>query len=434
MAAKKKAEKVEKPAKDPKSKAPTRDERANALREDFNKKAKGRATLMSASDYVLPYLTKRLPTGLLTLDIALRGGFPAGGLSQVIGRKNSGKSWLAWQVIRQLQHMLGDKMKVLLAMTEIPADRSQARLAGVKISMGEDYVRETNKGRVNAGLPPFTKEEVADLLHQVGQIDELHALNAEEFYDAMLQAIDTGVYHLIVFDSIGNVMSAAAQENESIGDKTYAGASQPNSMFLQKMSNMLTMKDEWGNVRDTCIFAINQVRDNLKDPNAKYKAPGGNLLEHTKLVDLYIESGSLLGNEEPVLKMTNEGMKAVKQFRAWGKQVNWTIAKGKAGMHEGDRGSYVYNFDIGNVDFFTDAIIAGLTYNVITGSGWYEIPDPANPNKILLKVQGRDNLIKALANDMKAKEGTDDEPLMDMIRDECFKRAGITINYEWIST
>lgn len=421
-----------KSSKNNEDKAPTRDERAAMLMEDINKKARGRAVLMPASEYVLPYLTKRLPTGLLTLDIALRGGFPAGGISQVAGRRNAGKSWMSWQVIRQLQHMLGDKMKVLLAMTEIPADRDQARKVGVRISMGQYFIDESNKARVNAGYPQLTKEEVDDLLHEVGTIHELHAFAAEDFYDVILKAIESNVYHLIVIDSIGNILSAAAAENESVHDKTYAGAAGPNTQFLQRMTNLLTMKDEWGNVRDTCLIGINQIRDNMKDPDKK-KTPGGHALEHAKLVDIWVEGGSQLGQEEKVLKMTNEGLKTGQQFIPYGKQVNWKIEKGKAGMHEGDRGQYVYDFRIGNADFYTDTIIAGLTYGVIQSSGaWYNLPDPTDPSKNLMRVNGRDNLIRALADDAVAKSAAgQDDTFMNYIRDECFKKNGITINYEW---
>lgn len=414
---------------------PTREERALALMERVNTKNRGRAQLMAASDYNLPYLTKRLPTGLLTLDLELRGGFPAGGISQVIGRKNAGKSWMIWQVIRQLQSMLGSKMKVLLAMTEIPADRSQARLAGVRISMGQAYVDETNRARRSNNLPQLSKEEVANLLDEVGTIHELHALSAEDFYDVILQGIDQNIYHLIVIDSIGNVMSAAAQENDSVHDKTYAGSSGPNTVFLQQMTNLLTMPNEWGQVRDTCLIGINQVRDNIKDPNKNYKAPGGNALEHAKLVDVYVESGGMMSNEIPVLKMTNEGMKNVKTPTAYGKQVNWKIEKGKAGMHEGGRGQYVYHFDIGTADFFTDTIIAGLTYGVIEGSGWYNLPHPTETGKNLFRVQGRDNLVKLLEDDAKAKAAVgDDNTFMNYIRETCFRKAGININYEWADT
>lgn len=413
-------------------KPPSRDERALALMDDINKKTRGRAVLMPASEYVLPYLTKRLPTGLLTLDLELRGGVPAGGISQVIGRKNAGKSWLAWQMIRQLQHMLGEDMMVLLAMTEIPADRSQARLAGVKISMGEEFIEESNKARAQSGQPLFTKEECESLVAETGTIHELHALAAEDFYDVVLRSIEQNIYHLIIIDSIGNIMSAAAEENKSVHDKTYAGAAGPNTVFLQKMTNLLTMKDEWGKVRDTCVLGINQVRDNIKDPNKPYKAPGGNLLEHAKLLDLYLESGSMLGENQPVLKMTNDGLTKVQNFVAYGKQVNWKIEKGKAGMHEGGKGTYTYDFRIGTVDFYTDTIIAGLNYGVIEGSGSYVIHNPANPKEPLLQIRGRDNLIKALETDAREKAAVGDpNTLMNFIREACFRKAGININYEW---
>jgi RecA/RadA recombinase len=413
-------------------KPPSRSERAAAVREQINTKSKGHAQIIAASDYVLPYLTKRIPTGLLTLDIVLRGGLPCGGLTQIIGRRNAGKDWLMWQCIKQLQYMLGDDMHALLAMNEHHADRSQARLGGVKISMGQDYIDQSNKARENMGLPPFTKEEEVELLSQIGTIDELHASTAEDFYDSILRAVEDSAYHIIVINSIGNIMSAAAAETESVHDKTYAGAAGPNTVFLQKLTSLLTMRDKWGRVRDTCILAINQIRDNIADPNKAYKAPGGKALEHAKLLDIYVESGAMLGQEEQVLKMTNEGLKKTGVFQAWGKQVNWRIEKGKAGMHEGERGTYVYDFRLGNADFYTDTIIAGLTYGVIQGQGWYNIPDPTNPENNLLRVQGRDNLIKALAEDAKLKaEAGDPHTLMNFIRDECFRRAGININYEW---
>jgi RecA/RadA recombinase len=420
----------EKPvAKKKDDKTPSRDERAAALMADVNKKFKGRASLMVASDYTLPYLTKRLPTGLLTLDMVLRGGFPAGGVSQVIGRRNAGKTLLMWLVVRQLQHLLGDDMKVLLAMTELQADRSQARSLGVQISMGQDYIDETNAARKAAGWPPLTKEETASLLNEVGTIHELHAMSAEDFYDVILRAIDENIYHLVVIDSIGNVLSAAEQENESVHDKTYGGAAAPNTTFLKKLTNLLTMKDPWGRVRDTCIIGINQVRDNIKDPHKQYKSPGGNLLEHAKLVDIWVESGKMLGGDVPTFGP--EGWK--QKFQATGKEVNWRIEKGKAGMHEGEKGTYVFDFSISNVDFYTDTLVAGVAQGVIEqAGGWLGIPDPAKPGQYLFRVNGRDAFIAALKQDAQLKAAANDpNSWMNYIRDACFKKAGITINYDW---
>lgn len=415
---------------------PSRDERAAALLDHVNAKMKGRAKLVRASDYRLPYLTKRLPTGLLTVDAELRGGWPAGGISQLIGRKNAGKTMLMWMTVRQLQHFLGKKMRVLLAMTELPADRQQARLLGVQISMGDEDLDAMNKARKDKNWPALSKEEIAHLKHEVGTIHELHALTAEDFYDVVLRAIEDDTYDLIVIDSIGNILSAAEAENKSIHDKTYGGTSAPNTTFLKKMTNMLTMETEWGEVRDTCVLGINQVRDNIKDPNKKYKAPGGNALEHAKLVDMYVESGGMIGGDESVYTVTNEGPKTQKRFRAVAKQVHWSIEKGKAGIHEGGRGTYVYDFRINNVDYYTDTLIAGVQHGVISQEGaWLGIPNPEKDGEYLLRVNGKDKFIETLAADAaaKAEAGTPELSAMNYIRNEVFRKLDINISYDWDS-
>jgi RecA/RadA recombinase len=429
MAAKKRAaEEEERPKPKKGEAAPSRDSRIDALIADVMKKSRGRALIQPASEYNLPFLYKRLPTGLLTLDRELKGGWPAGGISQLIGRKNAGKTALMWMTVRQLQYFLGNKMKVLLAMTELQADRSQARLLGVKISMGDADIKMMNDARIENGWPPFTKEEIAMLKEEVGRIDELHALAVEDFYDIILRAVEENMYHLIVIDSIGNALSAAEQENDSVHDKVYGGISGPNTTFLKKLTNLLTMKTEYGEIRDTCVLGINQVRDNIKDPNKQYKAPGGNSLEHAKLVDIYVESGKFLGEDVPV--MTPEGTK--KLWRAYGKEVHWKVEKGKAGMHEGARGSYVYDFRMNNVDYYTDTLIAGVMDGVILAEGaWIGIPDPNNEGKYLMRIQGRENFIAALAKDAQDKAATEQLSYMDYIRDQCFKRNNINISYDW---
>ena len=427
MAAKKKADE-EKSAKNQKDGAPlSREERAAALIDEVKKKMKGRAILKSASDYVLPWAIKRVPTGLLTLDIELRGGFPCGGISQVVGRRNAGKTLLAWQCIRQLQHFIGEKMMVLLAMTEIPADRSQARKVGVQIHLGDDELQALNTSRAERGEKPLTRKEANEMFPQIGTIHELHAMSAEDFYDVILQAVDQNTYHLIIIDSIGNALANAEQENESVHDKTYGGTSAPNTTFLKKLTNMLTMETDWGDVRDPCIIGINQVRDNIKDPNAPYKAPGGNALEHAKLVDLYVESGTMLGNEQSVY--TPGGWK--QQFIPYGKEVNWKIVKGKAGMHEGGKGKLVFMYDTSNLDFILDTIIAGVTHGVVEQAGaWLGVRDPEDESKYLVRAQGKDAFVKALRDDVIEKsQAGDRNTYMNYIREACFRKVGIDIKY-----
>jgi RecA/RadA recombinase len=233
---------------------PNRSDRAAAVMDWVNEKMKGRAELVAASDYTLPYLTKRIPTGLLSIDLELMGGFPAGGLSQVDGKASSGKNYLIWCMIRQLQHFLGEKMRVLFAMTEMRVDRSQGKAAGVHVAYNDEDIASMSQARVEQGLPELTAEEIASLKHQVGHIDELHGLDAESLYDAIIKAVEQDAYHMIVIDSFGNIMSGAEAEAESLQDQTRGGASR--RQYTQFCRKLAALPDDEGRVgtqpRDLC--------------------------------------------------------------------------------------------------------------------------------------------------------------------------------------
>lgn len=427
---KKKMEEEEAPAPKKKGdKAPSRDERAAALLEWVNKKMKGRAQLKMASEYVLPFMTKRMPTGLLSLDVALRGGFPCGGISQIVGPKNSGKTYLVWQIIRQLQFYMGENLKVLLAMTEMRADRGQARLAGVAISLGDEDIIELETARVAQGYAKFSKEERAELRREIGTIHEVHGDSAESLFDVILKAVEENAYHLIVLDSIGSIMSGAEAEVDSMREKTYSGAAAPISQFLKHLSSLLTMDDGYGNARDVCVIGINQVRDAIGDPNKEYRSPGGRALEHAKFVDLLVTSGKAIGYEDNIY--TSDGTK--KRFIQTGKEVNWKIEKGKAGIHEGAKGSYVFDFRTGAGDFYLDTLVAGIRNNVLKQEGsWVSLMNPLDESKTLLKAHGKEAFLQALVEDAQKNQAEGaDSSLINLIRAEVFKKNNISINYDW---
>ena len=432
---KKTEEVVEKRAKRKADAGVTRDQRAEALAEAFNKRFKNkdgsyRARIQSADDVSCPYLTRRFPVGLLQLDTALRGGFPGGGVSQIIGPKNSGKSWLAWQVIRNLQAILGAKMKVLRAMTEMRADKSQARLAGVAIGYSDSDISSMERAQVQAGGSKFTKEDIANLKYQIGDIRELHGESAEDLYDGVLMDVEYGVSQVIIVDSWGAIMSAAEAESESLSEKQYGGAAAINSKFLRKLCALLTMDDEHGRARDVCIIGINHVRDDMKNPQG-YRAPGGKALEHAKFVDLYVESGAKQWESDNMLTSTGNA----KTFYYNAKEVNWRIEKGKAGIHEGAKGDYLYNLQEGQADFYRDTLVAGVRAGVVlrpNNVSWI-VPDPEDPGSTLLQAQGFDNMIAALKEDARAKTAAGDygNSMMSIIRSAVFAKEGIKIDYSF---
>lgn len=426
QAAKEAAKAVEKRGKN-KVEIPSREERAKQVREMVNEKMKGRAEIVSASEYNLPFLTKRHPTGLLTLDTELRGGFPAGGLSQIAGPASAGKNYLIWCIIRQLQHFLREKMKVLFAMTEMRVDRSQGKRAGVRVAYNGDDIKAMDHARVMQNLPPFTPEEVAALKDQIGEIDELHGLSAEHLYDAILDVVDADAYHLIVLDSFGNIMSAAESEAESVGDQAWGGSSGVNTRFCHKLTALLTMRNQYGKSRETCIIGLNQVRDDMKNPD-QLRNPGGRALQHATFVNLSVMSGKFLTTQE---KVWAPGGGQKDNYDRWAKEVNWQIRKGKAGIHEGASGTYLYDFRIDQADFYADTMIAGVEANVIIPNGSY-LGIPNGSDGWLVYEQGREKFKQVLIDDANAKAASGDtNTLLNLIRDRVFLSKGITISYDW---
>lgn len=435
MAAKKKDDE----SKEPKGKAsrkkeviiPTRNEMAALLMEEFNKKMNGRAEICKASELSMPYITKRLPTGILTLDLELRGGFPSSGVSQLVGPKNAGKSYLYWQVIRQLQRILGKNMMALLAMNEMRSDKTQARLAGVKVALADEDIEALDESRIRNGWPKFTKEERADMKEEVGQIHETHAESAELLFDITLRAVEQNIYHVIIVDSIAGLESEQESEQESLTEKVYGGAAKPITQFMRKLTSMFTIRNQYGKTRDTCVIVINQVRDDIGDKTGKgYRTTGGHALEHAKFVDLYITSGKMLGDYMPVYGPGG----TTKKWVQYGKEVNWKIEKGKAGIHEGGKGALNFIFAKAGVDFYRDALVAGVANGAIEASGaWLGIPDPEHPGAYLMRAQGAENFCTALEKDVQESLVTKEESFMDIIRDQCFKKNDINISYKWDS-
>src|SRR5687767_369899 len=80
----------------------TRSERILLLSQSINKQYNGKAIVREGKEISNTFILRR-PTGITSLDIALGGGFPAGGLSQVIGKDSSGKSYLVNKVIAHVQ-------------------------------------------------------------------------------------------------------------------------------------------------------------------------------------------------------------------------------------------------------------------------------------------------------------------------------------------
>jgi len=408
---------AKKPVKQPQKKAPTtkktapkstkkkdktplsRSERLAILKQSINTNFKGRATIKSADEFSNVFILRR-PTGITSLDMSIGGGFPAGGLSQIIGSSSVGKDYLVNLIIANLQTTYGEDASVCLAMTEMHFDKKYAKKCGVRIALTALEISQWQQALER----DFTPEEMAWATDQVGTVNEIIASNAEELLEATAQCIESNLYQIIVINSFGALLTKAEEETD-ITQKHYGGAAMPITNFMKRVHSALNSEDAHGQPNTTTIIGINQFRDNLGS-DAKWnplKIAGGNALKHGKLVDVYLKA-------QARIKYPTDSKIIL------GKEIHWEILKGKAGCHDGPKGMYPFYFgEYGypfGADVYQDVIVCGVLHNILQMNGAWILWDRSGGQ---LKGQGKEKFAHVIA----------DAGLFNQLRDLCFEAAGV---------
>ncbi len=163
-----------------------------------------------------------IPTGILSFDAATGcGGFPRGRVVEIFGPESSGKSLLSLCAVAYAQKM-GEGVTVLYFDVEGGTPTEWLITLGINL---DDF------DIVEAGL------------------------TAEQNYDAMVAAIESGAYTYIIVDSLAAMVPRAELEGE-IDANYMATAARASSKGIRKIVATLgALKDDG----PCCIF-INQVR------------------------------------------------------------------------------------------------------------------------------------------------------------------------------
>lgn len=397
----------------------------SAKAKDLIEKLRKRGVIITPASEAVQAFKKRFPTGLLSLDTALRGGFPAAGIIQIVGEKNSGKTWLALQVIRCVQQILGDKARVLYALTELGFDKDQARKAGVVIPDSAKDLALANQVRKERGIPPLSKEEIKERTRTVGTFDLIDESIAENLYDAVLGFVELNSYDVIVIDSLGNLMSDA-EEDGSMEDQQRGGISRQNAKFSRKLTQLLGKPDADGVLRDPCIITINHVRYDFNNPGA-VSIPGGKALEHMQFINLLVTPG----RQEQEQQSVQSALGTVKKFKPQWVETNWKMLKAKAGTHGGQTGSWIFNYATGNADFINDTIACAISADIIDmGAGGNYSFQHAGED---VRVRGRETLVEWVRADLRKcqEENRYEESFFESVRDRVFQIHGIEVSYDW---
>jgi recombination protein RecA len=387
----------------------SRRDEIEALMQSVNKQFKGGAIIRQGSDIANVFMLRR-PTSVTCLDIAIGGGIPAGGLTQIIGKYSAGKSYLSNLIMAEAQRNYGEDFAGAACMTEQRYDKHFAKYrCGLRVAFSDEEIAVMRQAQREQGNPEFefTPEQVAWFKDQVGMFTETMGSTAEQLLEVAVQQIESNLFQVVLIDSFGALLTKAeAEAEEGLDQKHRGGAAMVITQFMHRLHAALNMPDRYGRPNTTSVIGINQARDNFgKDAQWNpIKAAGGNALAHGKLLDIHVEQGAKIRKE-----ISNTERLIV------GKQINWEILKGKAGCHDGPKGEYKFYFGEHGygfgIDVYSDLLSAGLQTGTIQQSGaWYSYQGERLG-------QGETNVVHALYNN---------PDILQKIRRDIFKVAGLS--------
>ena len=382
----------------------------------------------------------RRPFGIPSLDVASGGGLVAGKVHQVDGPESTGKNFLLYQAMAQVQRNYGDKSCLAMACFESFIDKHFAQTCGCKIAMSEYDIAVTNRARKLRGEPPLTDEETAEAM-DCPEEGTFHIFEgaSEDVLGGIVRATEANIYQIIGIDSWDSMMTFQ-EEKTMLGDTPQVAS--PATLQTQwskkvldalhaiyrcpecgfsplenKNINQATLNyywhcpndkckwkglDPYTEVNETTLYCIRQVRAKLnlgggKQYGRAYKTGGAFSLQHLNTIRISLHPGSALRDNNVKI----------------GKEVNWEISKAKAGAREGTTGSFTLYFDPIEIDRQGDMFAQCLKHDVITkeGGSYFSTPDIE-----MDKVHGKDNFLELM----------EQEPsLMDALREQLYVNAGL---------
>lgn len=352
---------------------PAATRRLNAFIQKTNAEAKSQV-IGQADSIPNNYLLRR-PSGIVDLDVSLKGGLPASTLNIFTGPEGGGKTTLLYLYMAQQQRLFRDACNLALVVGEQLPDYLHMRSLGLRVAVPLEVIEALHDARLRRGAPGLTKEERAELQQQTGNFVLINADTGEASFDIATGLIDQGIFNIVGIDSFSMLEAKAdkeaADESFEKNGRQAAGASLVTKFakHIQPMLRRTTSK--------TTVIGICQVRANRSKSEAaahiqKYlpdfamSAPY--TLRHQCSIGLLISAGEKL----------KEGPKESKT--QVGKTIRATTFKGKFGVHEGIVTEYDMRFDT-PYDAVHDLVLAamaegfieqrGSSYNIRADDGTY---------------------------------------------------------------
>lgn len=313
---------------------------------DVNKKQKEEIITKGLSDYDY----KRIPFTSPRMNYCTFGGLPIGKITEFYGEEHGGKTTSALDIVANYQ-IMPDAREVLYIDAENTLDVEWAKKIGVDVD--KMYI-----------LQPKSQ-------------------SAEEIFQIICDAVETGEVGLWVLDSIGVLMSAQ-ELDKSMEDRTYGGISMPLTKFSKRIEMLMK--------RHNCTgIGINQIREDLNSTWGGISTPGGKAWKHCCAVRMQFSRGKFLDERGNELTRSAEN--------PMGNIVLMSMTKNKTCPPTRRTGMYTLNYLTG-IDYLKDLVDVAIKYDIIDKHGaWFDIVDPDTGEILCGKIQGQANVYKELESE-----------------------------------
>ena len=326
-----------------------------SLCKELNKKAKEDIVGYGMKEYT----NQVIPLSSPRANYSLYGGIPRGRLIEFFGDEGSGKTTTALDLCANAQKVFDKEspetpQKILFLDAENTYDPHWAR----KLGVDSDKI---------VFIKPMSQ-------------------TAEELFQFILDAIDTGEVGLVIIDSLGVLISQQAYDKD-ITERTYGGISMALTAFSKK-AEMLCHK------HNCTIVGINQMRDNLSSMYGGTVTTGGRAWRHNCSLRIKFQRGDFFDEKGTKVNQSFENPS--------GNMVQMSVVKSKCFPNDRKTGFYRLHYYNG-ILAIEDTIDVALKKGIVTQSGaWYVLNNPYT-GEMIDKFQGMAKLVSYLKDEENIK-------------------------------
>jgi recombination protein RecA len=303
---------------------------------------------------------QRIPFSSPRANYILYGGIPRGRLTEFAGAEGSGKTTSSLDIVANAQRIF--KQEYEDEITRLEAIEKPNKTETAKLL----ELRETGPKKVLwVDCENTFDDEWSERLGV--SVDELlfmspQSQSAEQIFEIVINAIDTGELGLVIIDSYGSMMSQQAYD-KTLEEKTYGGIASALTQFSKKA--------EMSCARTNCaLIGINQIREDMNSAYGGTTTTGGRAWKHHCSVRLSFNKGDHFDEKyAKVPKSTYEN--------PYGHYVQMRVEKTKICKPNRKLGFYTLEYDNG-INSDMDYIDIAIKKDIIKqgGAGWMTFTNP----------------------------------------------------------